>query len=155
MRSTVMKASPRASRGYTLIELAIVLTVVGVMASSFMAAYRIYAVNQIRMATELHTSLVTSALGSFLIQNGRYPCPSRMTATRTNADYGVETECDSTCGNYPYAANPGPGTPGTMVGGLWFEQSPGVVDTDPTSAIVNINPKVRHGAVPFRTLGIP
>lgn len=148
---------PRSeNRGYTLIEMSVVIAVVGMLMASFVSAYHVYLKNKISQATDLHASMTVSALGNFLIQNGRYPCPARIDAQRGDPDYGVETQCDPN----PATQNPALGAypaavPGTFAGGLWFEQGMTQVDIDPGPGVTMVTPTVRRGAVPFRTLGLP
>jgi prepilin-type N-terminal cleavage/methylation domain-containing protein len=180
----------RRERGYTLIETAIVLVIIGLMLASFMAAYRVYLASQARLITEVNTAQLADNLGDFLVRNGRYPCPARLNAQRGDADYGVETQCDSAAtpelpalgdangdgvGAYPTDITPGVPAAGSYVDGLYFETSlkfadinPSSINDDPTNVLTYCNrdtgpasanncaiPRVRRGAVPFRTLGIP
>ena len=137
-------------RGYTLIESAIVLSVVGLLTASFFSAYTLYLQRKIQTTMETNATLVTSAMSNFLIQKGRLPCPARIDALRTDADYGVETQCDPAGVGYPAAVA------GTFVGGLAFEDSLTEIDIDPSPTVANIViPKVRRGGIPFRTLALP
>lgn len=144
-------------RGYTLIETAIVISVVGVLIGSFFSAYSLYLQRKIQNTTELNSTLITSAMSNFLIQKGRFPCPSRIDALRDDSDYGIESQCDPTQASYPIASNPGSASSaGTFNLGLWYESSLTMVDIDPNPAVTNIvTPKVRRGGVPFRTLALP
>ena len=91
--------------GYSLIELAVVILITGVMVSSFLAGYKVYLRKETINTTASNTSLVTRAVGNFLIQQGRYPCPARFDIDRTHPDYGMEGDCADTslavgtCGN--------------------------------------------------------
>jgi prepilin-type N-terminal cleavage/methylation domain-containing protein len=174
-----MISRSRSSRGYTLIEMAVVMTVVGVLAGSFFSAYNLYLKEKIRRTTELNASLVTSSLSSFLTQNGRYPCPARADALRTDADYGIESQCDPDPAKTGYPST----APGNCANGLCVERStawvtinnylgirpsggigcytgsgawgcPGSSGTGVPPAKITIQPFIRRGAVPFRTLAI-
>jgi len=79
--------------GYSLIELAIVVLITGLMVSSFLMGYNIYSKKVTKDTTVSNTGLVTRAVGNFLIQQGRYPCPARFDLDRTSPDYGMEGDC--------------------------------------------------------------
>jgi prepilin-type N-terminal cleavage/methylation domain-containing protein len=203
MRYSIKKDGRSGIRGYSLIELAVVMVVAGILLASFTSAYNLYLQQQIRIKTELNASLITSALSNYLIQKGRYPCPARMDALRTDADYGMETECNPvmncddvalTCSdnpNYPtYTVGTCPTSGGATAGqGLCFERSqayitinnylylkfsggigcyqgngnaskskgwcPGASGTGTVPPKITMQPPVRRGIVPFRTLALP
>lgn len=102
--------------GYSLIESAIVILVVGLLTAGFFSAYRVYLKTQEYQTTVANTDTVTIALNNFLIQNGRYPCPARLNAGRTDADYGIETQCDPNQGDYVTIAQ------GTCSNGICMEK---------------------------------
>ena len=72
----------RKERGYTLIEMAIVISVLGMIVAAFVSAYALYHKNQVEITTLSNANRVVNALGHFLVQNGRYPCPARMDVAR-------------------------------------------------------------------------
>ena len=169
MFSTSKCGRVKALGGYTLIEFAIVLSVTGVLIAAFATAYNIYLKSQQQLTTENNATAVMSAVSNYLIQNGAYPCPARSNAKRTDADYGIATQCDPTKNvdngvtpayplslSYPCSAtSPGAGSVGCTVGahaagtcenGLCWEIS------DRVPALTK--PLVRRGMVPFRTLGL-
>lgn len=210
MHCSVKRDGRSAIRGYTLIELAVVMTVTGILVASFTSAYNLYMQQQMRMKTEQNASMVTSSLSNFLIQKGRYPCPARADAHRDEADYGMETECNpvmncddvaKTCVDNPAyptynyntcpVGNAYPAAPDIANGqGLCFEKSEAYITLDnwmwlkgaggvgcfnggngnagkskgfcpgasgvgiPTDKIT-IQPPVRRGIIPFRTLALP
>lgn len=144
--------------GYTLIETAIVISVVGVLIGSFFSAYTLYLQRKIQNTTDLNSTLITSAMSNFLIQKGRFPCPARIDALRDDSDYGVESQCDPlVAAEYPHKNWPASAsTPGTFLHGLWYESSLTTVDINPSPTVTTIvTPKVRRGSVPFRTLALP
>ena len=83
-------------RGYTLLEMAIVMAVIGVLIASFANAYNIYLKNTVQRVTVDNTNQIVNAIGHYLVQNGRYPCPSRLDAGRDDPDYGMEGDCTDT-----------------------------------------------------------
>ncbi len=121
----------KGTRAYTLIELALVMMVVGVLMSSAMAAYRDWQKNAAVETTAKNLDFVMDAVSTFLAQRGRYPCPAPLNAARTAAGYGKENCAPATvlAGNFDAA------------GGYWVEENGG--------------DRVRRGALPFRTLNLP
>lgn len=126
--------------GYTLIELCIVLVVSGVVMAVAAQAYRVYTKTQGWDTTINNTELAVNALDGFLARYGRYPCPARLNALRTDADYGMEGDCDPVTGATVAV--------GTCANGICVEQTQ---RTDLGSPA----PRVRRGALPFRILNIP
>ena len=88
-----MRRAGRASRGFSLIELAVVLAIVGLMLGGLM--YTLAAQTEQRNFEETRRRLeqVRELLLSFAIVNGRLPCP----ATSTSAGYedGTAGACTS------------------------------------------------------------
>jgi len=123
----------KSARGYTLIELAIVIAVAGIVLASGASAYKLYLKNQEISTTVNNTSLVVNAISNFMIQQGRYPCPARLNAKRTDYDYGMETDCTDVSV-----------APGNCSNGICVEKK----KTDATV-------RVRRGGVPFRQLSLP
>ena len=88
--------SPGFRSGYTLIELAVVMVVAGLMVASFSSAYNLYLKTQAEKVTDDRISNVTQAMSTYLVAFGSYPCPARANAKRTDVDYGISTQCDPT-----------------------------------------------------------
>ncbi|MBI1216075.1 MAG: hypothetical protein GC185_09695 [Alphaproteobacteria bacterium] len=127
--------------GYSLVEMAIVIGVVGLLTAGFFSVYNVYVKTQQRQTTDNNSSAVTSALTNYLIQNGHYPCPARSDAKRSDADYGVETECDSTKPGYPALAV------GTCANGLCEEQ--GQTQSADYQNVKYVCTKINSGLVPL------
>ncbi len=131
MRGSVKILTLCKSRaGYTLIELAAVLIVVGVLLGSALGAYNVYLKQTSIRDTNLNIKIVGSALTDFLGRNGRYPCPAPLTFDRNNPGYGRE-DCTTAL------------TPGACANGICGQTAPRAP-----------NPAVRVGAVPFRALNL-
>lgn len=137
----------RYIRGYTLIELAISIVVAGVTLATLSTSLSIYLKNEAVKTSVNNSSSITDALNNYLIQTGGYPCPARFDAKRSDADYGL---AGGPAGSCTAASDP---PVGTCAGGF-CEKSSNRVSTGgvfPTGW----DGKVRVGAVPFRTLGLP
>ena len=132
-------------RGYTLIEMAIVISVLGVIIAAFIGAYGLYHKTKVQTTTISNANRVVNALGHYLVQNGRYPCPARMDVSRDDGAYGMETDCTDTSLAVGNCAN-----------GLCVEQGERQVNINQNPGMTtNIVPRVRRGAIPFRILGLP
>lgn len=143
------------NRGYTLIESAIAIMVLGLIMTSFLSAYRIYMKTEAQQVTLDNESKVKDAITSFFAKKGRYPCPASLTAKRDDPSYGLERQCDSAVANdgsvninYPkaidYAA-------GTFVDTDKFGKKEGTyIEWNKD----DITQRVRRGAIPFISLGI-
>lgn len=66
----------RNSGGFSLIELAIVLTVVGLLIVPLVRAYDVYKAQKILTDTKFALTQASQALSNFYEEHGRYPCPS-------------------------------------------------------------------------------
>ncbi|GJL85894.1 MAG: hypothetical protein DHS20C02_16690 [Micavibrio sp.] len=160
MRPTTMKKSRKYKMrketgsgvkrsGYTLIEMAIVMIVAGVMIGAFISVYDVFIQNRKVIETEISLSEVTVAIGNFRAQYGRYPCPASLTAPRGTPEYGNES--DDNCLDFTEV------TTGTCDlapdKGYCVEQSERAIDHDDDGTIDHF-PRVRRGAIPFRNLNI-
>ena len=119
--------------GYSLIEMSIGLLILGVILASLFHAYNIYMQNERTTKTLLNVENAVTRLQAFRQENGFYPCPAPLTSLRTDAAYGVPTNCADTSQGI-----------GTCAGGICIEES---VRTD-----MGTKPRVRVGMIPFRAL---
>ena len=85
-------------RGYTLLEMAIVFTVVGIFIAAAITGYNIYTKKQAIVKTETNISLVARALNAYLIKQGRYPCPAPLNVGREDPAYGFSI-ANNLCGD--------------------------------------------------------
>ena len=140
---THKKSCLKGSSGFTLIETAIAMMVVGVIIAGFAVPFSLYLKNKEAKETTTNLTVASSALTGFLGIQGRYPCPARTDLPRTDVDYGRETNCaDASV------------APGTCANGICIEQNTRTI-TDPiTGAPVNITQRVRVGNLPFRQMNI-
>lgn len=134
----------KSQKGYTLIEMAIVISVIGIILAAFISGYGLYQKNQKYVTTLSNANRVVDALGHYLVRMGRYPCPARMDVARDHPAYGME-DCTA-------------GTPavGQCSNGICVEQGWRQVNYNVNPGAVDMRDvRVRRGAVPFRVLGLP
>ncbi len=124
----------KTEEGFTLVEMALVILILGVMVGAAAPIYQLYLTNKAVEGTDVDVKTISKAIGTFRATYGRYPCPAPLTVNRMNAAYGHEDCSDMTAT-----------APGNCAGGFCIEQSTRVGLT---------NPRVRVGAVPFRALNI-
>lgn len=77
-------------QGFTLLEMAIALIVVGFLASSILIGLRFYNAQERQAKTNDAIEESEEALISFYNENGRYPCPAPLDVAETDPDYGFE-----------------------------------------------------------------
>lgn len=132
------------NKGFTLVEMAIVVIIFGLGLASFGHILTLYWENKAIEATKTHVSDVTEHIGSFRELYGRYPCPAALDLPRTDPNYGREN-----CALSAIA-------PGNCAGGICVEESTRTFAyTDPyTNNPVNQKPRVAVGFVPFRNLNL-
>lgn len=128
------------SGGYTLIELAVVMIVVGLIITPLMTLYNNNKKKEILDTQTVHMNEVLRTLGEYRVMYGHYPCPASLTAAPGTAEYGHESDCTDTSI-----------APGGCAGGLCVKNSVRTVTLVDGSTIT---PRVRIGAVPFRALGL-
>ena len=81
--------------GMTLIDMALSLTVIGLLTAGLIKTYDIWEYSMARGRTENSLSLINKAIGDYYFENGYYPCPAVATAAPNTPLYGVES-CDAT-----------------------------------------------------------
>ena len=142
------KRRTQRCRGFTLVELAISVVVVGLVISAGAQAYSIYLKNLAVTTTKTNVETVASTVASYLSVTGRYPCPASLTAQRGDPAYGHEsTTSAADC------------TSATLPPGVYTRISNRTPGVQYKSAGVNIPgglqaPIVRVGAIPFRELNL-
>ena len=123
-------------RGFTLVEIAIVLLVSSFIFLMVMKAYWLYAQNRAQDRTEISMDRIEAGLMNFYRIHSRYPCPARLDLPATDPQYGLEP-ANCTDPTFDPAASLGLSNPVT-----------GARDTDGDA----INENILIGAVPFRTI---
>ncbi len=130
------------NHGYTLIELAMVTLIVGLIMGSGITAYKIYRTDRDMALTETAKVRINLALNAFRERYGRYPCPASYTAQRGTPEYGRAGDCSNL--SVP---------PGQCAQGICVEQSiAGRTVTLEDGTVVT--PRVRRGAIPYRELNL-
>lgn len=79
-----------SQKGYTLIELAIVLVIVGILATPAIVLYQQNKIKNDYDKTGNAIAEATSAIGDFRAAYGRYPCPAPANVSPDNPLYGLE-----------------------------------------------------------------
>lgn len=87
--------SIRAARGFSLVEIAIVLVIISLIATVGLGALSTYAISQRLAALRTGQQTVRDALTNFVLKSNRLPCPAKATLPRTDPDYGREKCADA------------------------------------------------------------
>ena len=78
------------TRGFTLIEIAIVLIIIGILMVPLLQMYNIYRQDRVWNETKANVVLAQAALTNFYFDNFRYPCPADPALGPGDANYGKE-----------------------------------------------------------------
>lgn len=124
--------------GYTLIQVAIALIVIGVLATPLIAAYNLYTREQQTTLTLERIQGAVAEIQKFRDMNGFYPCPAPLKTPRGNPGYGTATACQTDAAITAL----GPGQCNTVLG-ICIEQS---------IRTTLANRRVIVGTLPFRTM---
>ncbi len=133
-KSLKSKKILRCSDGYSLLEMAIVLVIFGLISVAALQVYVLYKKDAQIEQTNISLLRAKNAIGDFRKMYGRYPCPARVDAVRGDSDYGYEKidpvthDCQA------------------VAGGVF-------VSTSNNSALSNRD--VFIGILPFRQLNLP
>lgn len=126
----------RPSAGFTLIEVAIALIVVGLLITPLIQLYRVVRAQNVVIETDGNMIVIQAALQKFAIRNGHYPLPSAYGLGPDDSGYGAA-----------YAGTPVPCTAGMDT----VCRTTGARDVVAPAG----NDPVLIGAVPFAALGLP
>jgi len=119
------------NRGFSLLELALVMIIMGIMYAAVFSAYEHYQ-NQKKLDNTYETMrLIQGAFSEFAFKNKRYPCPASRTAAPGDADYGVEN-----CTNSP---------PGVVIADTGRDVGDDFVPATGTESVM-------IGAIPYKTM---
>lgn len=145
--SVCLRHRPAAkTEGFSLIEVALGLVVIGLLIGPVIHLYTIYAAQKPWGDTTGNVGLTASAISNFYLNNGHYPCPADLTLPRTNPNYGMEDRNPGS-GKCNIALSP----PGCSVATGECRANNGY---DTTNDLVANPDNVLIGAVPVASLGL-
>jgi prepilin-type N-terminal cleavage/methylation domain-containing protein len=87
----------RAARGFTLIELAISLAIIGVLLGMLIVPLNAQIDQQRINDTNRQLQLITEAIMGFAVANGRLPCPAAPATASNVANAGTEVKPGAAC----------------------------------------------------------
>lgn len=125
-----------SNSGYSLIQMAISLLVLGLLAAGFIQIYTIYKEQQNFLVTQEKVNKAVQQLQIFRQANGYYPCPAPLNVARTDPAYGRATNCADV----------------TQAIGTCRADGLCVQSNTRNIGGVNTTLRVRYGAIPFRRL---
>ena len=130
-----------SEKGYTLIQMALALMVIGVLLAGFLGIYTQYQTEEKATKTVDRVNNALQAIQKYRNVYGSLPCPAPMNVNRTNATYGIASNYNRylPAGTLPVVA-------GDCAEGICIEQN--------TRADLPGSPvlRVRVGAIPFRDM---
>ncbi len=97
----LLKPSHRRHAGFSLVELAVVLVIVGLLASGLMLSLGTQRESATTLEAQRQLESIREALIGFALANGRLPCPAPRTLANTDANAGREN-CASQHGVVPW-----------------------------------------------------
>lgn len=99
--------APLRMRGFSLVEMAMVLLIVGLLASVFLPATNTMLDNSRRKETRARLQALEQALLRFVVVNRRLPCPANGALAAGNAEQGLEQPHPGTAACTAVALNNG------------------------------------------------
>ena len=84
----------KVNRGFTLIDIAIALLVIGLLSAPAAQSYNLWRKNRVQNITKGNLWVVKKSISEFYYKNDRYPCPADITLGPNDQDYGEEN-CDT------------------------------------------------------------
>lgn len=78
------------ARGFTLIEIAIVMVIVGFIITTALAAYRPYLLEKQNRQQDKVFDVTTAGISEYILDNNRFPCPAPPQVATGSALFGVE-----------------------------------------------------------------
>jgi len=142
----------RSQDGFSLIELAIVLTIIGIIAVPALQQYQVYQSQKQLDVTDINLSRINTEIGEFYAREGRYPCPSDRSIAFGQPGYGVEVCAVGVppAPGAPRPVTPPPITENTCTANGGFCR----MDRDPAASPRQPNTEVYIGGIPYATIGM-
>ena len=85
--------SNTSQQGFSLIELAIVITIGGIIAIGLLTLGNIQFERTKIERTNARLDVIESALLSYVTQEGKLPCPAHLNAALNSSNYGIAEDC--------------------------------------------------------------
>lgn len=80
----------KSENGFTLIDVAVALLVIGILAAPLVQQYRIWLLTSKQQLTAGRAQNARDAIEQYYFVNNRYPCPADPRLGPSDADFGVE-----------------------------------------------------------------
>ncbi|MFN3700994.1 MAG: type II secretion system protein [Alphaproteobacteria bacterium] len=123
--NNALKKTTRLEKGFTLIEIAVVVMIIGLITAPILGVYHLHQVKKQIEKTEKSLSRSVDAIVGFKSLFGRYPCPAPLNAVPGDIEYGYE-DCSGGAGV--------------------------IIAESENTTLANRN--VQIGSIPFRTINI-
>lgn len=127
------------NRGFSLIEVALALIIVGLVTAPMIAAYQNYLINKQFTQSQGYLQIIDKALSQYVAERGHYPLPAARNLTEVDAQFGQ-----------PY-----PNTPASLAAMPGCATTGGDVDVCRTPSPNIPGQQIYIGDVPFAALGLP
>ena len=83
-----IRTAKNGQGGFTLLDLAVSMIVIGLIGAGFMATYKLYAESKAYGNTSTSFAGIKMAMDNYYFENNEYPCPADITLSANDADYG-------------------------------------------------------------------
>lgn len=131
-----MRRSKNNDRGFTLVEAAIIITVLGLILAPFFGYLAKQQTKEENVSDEKAHERITAAIATYVAEHNRYPCPAIATLAPNDPDFGLESRAT-----------------GAAAVEIADCLSGGSADLISTPGVYS-NAGIYFGAVPVRTLGL-
>jgi prepilin-type N-terminal cleavage/methylation domain-containing protein len=130
-------------KGFTLVEVSIVMIIVGLMIAAGMAFQNSIMIKERASSTKTRIAAVENAIDAYVANAGTLPCPAALDAPMGSPAFGTATDCNIT------TVAPG------SCNASYCVAAGRLVDHDNNPATLDVPLRVRIGAVPARSLSMP